>query len=431
MAEATPPERNRYVDFLRAVSICAVVFGHWLMATAYRGEAGLEIGSVLAVQPPTQWLSWAFQVMPVFFIVGGFSNGISWGSALARGRPYAEWLGGRLRRLVGPMVPLMLFWGMVAGIAWALGEKIAVIRQGTQMALIPLWFLAVYVFVVALTPVTHRLWRRFGLASFVGLAAVAVVIDLLVLAGGFAAAGWLNYLFIWLAVHQMGYAWADGALPGVAARLAISALGLATLVCLTLGGPYPLSLVTVPGEAMSNTIPPKLPLLALALFHGGLLLALERPLRRWLEGRRPWAATIVVNGMIMTGYLWHLTPAILLLGVGYWTGWGFQTPPGTAAWWAVRAIWIPGLLLALVPFLLLFNRFERPARGPARTLPIPRLAAGAVLVTVGLALLALDGVHLRGWTDLRSWALALPLAGAWLAGAWPRLGSAARPPAGG
>ena len=70
MAERTPPERNRYVDFLRAVSICAVVFGHWLMATAYRTEAGLEIGNVLAIQAPTQWLSWAFQVMPVFFMGG-------------------------------------------------------------------------------------------------------------------------------------------------------------------------------------------------------------------------------------------------------------------------------------------------------------------------------------------------------------------------
>jgi len=28
MAAATPPERNRYVDFLRAVSILFVVFGH-------------------------------------------------------------------------------------------------------------------------------------------------------------------------------------------------------------------------------------------------------------------------------------------------------------------------------------------------------------------------------------------------------------------
>lgn len=422
MAEQTPPERNRYVDLLRAVSICAVVFGHWLMATAYRTDEGLEIGNVLAIQPPTQWLSWVFQVMPIFFMVGGFANGVSWSSAVARRQPYAEWLGSRMRRLVGPMVVLMLFWGATSGIALALGESVRVIRTGTRMALIPLWFLSVYVLVVALTPVSYRLWQRFRVGSLAGLAAAAIGVDLLVFVGGLPLFGWLNYLFIWLTVHQFGYAWRDRALPGVGGRLAISALGLAALVWMTQLGPYPLALVSVPGEAISNSSPPKLPLLALALFHGGLLLALEGPVRRWLEGRKPWAATILVNGMIMTGYLWHLTPAVLLLGIGFWTGWGFQTPPGTGAWWAVRALWIPGLMLALVPFLMLFNRFERPGGGPARALRVPRLIAGAVLVTAGLAYLALDGIHLLGWGDPRSWAIALPLAGAWLLGAWPRLG---------
>jgi fucose 4-O-acetylase-like acetyltransferase len=428
MAERTPPERNRYVDFLRAVSICAVVFGHWLMATAYRTEEGFEIGNVLAIQPPTQWISWVFQVMPVFFMVGGFANGMSWSSAVAKGTPYAQWLRSRMQRLVGPMVPLILFWGLASAIALAFGESVRVIRNGTQMALIPLWFLAVYVFVVALTPLSHRLWRRFGVWSLVGMAAVAVAVDVLVFAAGLSLVGWSNYLFIWMAVHQLGYAWRDRVLPGALGRLAMAAVGLAALLWMTRIGPYPLSLVGVPGEALSNTTPPKLPLLALAVFHGGFLLAMEKPLRRWLEGRRPWAATILVNGMIMTGYLWHLAPAVLLLGVGFWTGWGFQTPPGTAEWWAVRAIWIPCLLLALLPFLMIFNRFERPAPGGVATPSIPRLVVGAVLVTAGLAYLALDGVHLLGWGNPRSWALALPLAGSWLIGAWPRLGRRTQQP---
>ena len=190
MAEQTPPERNRYVDFLRAVSICAVVFGHWLMATAFRTDQGLEISSVLAIQPATQWLSWVFQVMPVFFIVGGFANGVSWSSAVAKKRPYAEWLGTRIQRLVGPMVPLILFWGVASGIVLGLGGSVRVIRNGTQMALIPLWFLAVYVFVVALTPLTYGLWRRFGIWSLAGMVAAAVGIDLLVFAAGLGAVGW-------------------------------------------------------------------------------------------------------------------------------------------------------------------------------------------------------------------------------------------------
>ena len=35
MAEQTPAQRNRYVDLLRALSIAAVVLGHWIMAAPY------------------------------------------------------------------------------------------------------------------------------------------------------------------------------------------------------------------------------------------------------------------------------------------------------------------------------------------------------------------------------------------------------------
>ena len=35
LAAQTPPERNRYVDFLRAASICVVILGHWLVVAIY------------------------------------------------------------------------------------------------------------------------------------------------------------------------------------------------------------------------------------------------------------------------------------------------------------------------------------------------------------------------------------------------------------
>ena len=422
MAVATPPERNRYVDFLRAWSIGFVVFGHWLVAAAHQTESGFEIGHVLGIQPATQWLTWIFQVMPVFFMVGGFSNGISWTSAKNKNKPYAEWLAARVQRLVRPMVPLMLLWGLASVIAFSLGESVEVIRVGTQMALIPLWFLAVYVLVAALTPVTWRLWERFGVGSFVGMASIAVLVDVLVFRFGISAAGWTNYAFLWFAVHQLGYAWRDGIFAGTVRPLALAAFGLSALLWMTQAGPYPLSLVGVPDDPLSNTTPPRLPLLALALFHGGLLLAVEKPVRKWLANPKPWAVTILINSMIMTVYLWHLTPMAFVFGAGYWSGGrGFTVEPGSGSWWALRPIWILGLFILLVPFIAIFNRFESAGPREASTLSAPRLVAAALLVTAGLAYLALDGVHLLGWGDVRSWALVFPLAGAWLGGAWPAL----------
>ena len=46
-----------------------------------------------------------------------------------------------------------------------------------------------------------------------------------------------------------------------------------------------------------------------------MVLALERPARRLLARRSAWTATVLVNGMIMTLYLWHMTAMLLALGV--------------------------------------------------------------------------------------------------------------------
>jgi hypothetical protein len=35
LADRTPPSRNRYVDFLRAMSMLVVIVGHWLAAAPY------------------------------------------------------------------------------------------------------------------------------------------------------------------------------------------------------------------------------------------------------------------------------------------------------------------------------------------------------------------------------------------------------------
>ncbi|MFQ5608871.1 MAG: acyltransferase family protein, partial [Woeseiaceae bacterium] len=111
LAAQTPDERNRYVDFLRAVSILVVIIGHWLIATGHYVDGTMTPGHLLKSQPQVQWLTWLFQVMPIFFIVGGYSNAVSLESAARNAVGYAGWLAARLNRLVGPLLILLLFWG--------------------------------------------------------------------------------------------------------------------------------------------------------------------------------------------------------------------------------------------------------------------------------------------------------------------------------
>ncbi|WP_419939667.1 acyltransferase family protein [Candidatus Palauibacter sp.] len=422
VAARTPESRNRYVDFLRALSIGAVVLGHWIQAAPYTGGGEVALSSTLEYQPWGRWLTWVLQVMPIFFMVGGYSNGVSWQSARDRGSSYAEWLEVRLRRLLGPVLALLAAW-VLLGAGMGLGGVDAELVGGlSQMALIPVWFLAVYVLIVLLVPLTHAAWRRYGLWSFWVLVAAAIADDILFFAAGLTVVGWANYAFIWVAVHQLGYAWRDGQAAGPGRGAAWAALGGAALVGMVTLGPYPVSMVSVPGDAVSNSLPPKLPLLALALVHMGLLLSVEGPMRRWLDRAGPWTATVLVNGMIMTIFLWHLTAATLVVGVALLLG-GVglgADPAATGSWWAVRPLWLALYALALVPCALAFRRFER-SRGGGRSRPGWMLAVGATVACAGLALLALGGIAAEGAgpLGLRLWVLALPFVGAALAGVDP------------
>ncbi len=419
LAAKTPESRNRYVDLLRAVSIFAVIFGHWLMAAPYLAEGGIQISSMLEHQPWTRWMTWAFQVMPVFFLVGGYSNGISWQSALRKETGYAQWLQVRLQRLVGPVLPLIVMWIILAAGAQALGLRPEMVKVASQMALIPIWFLAVYVFVVVLVPLSYSAWQRFGFKSFGLLVLLAVIDDLLFFAADLRGLGWLNYAFVWLAVHQLGYAWRDGYMAGMKQGLTWVIGGGVVLVGLITIGPYPISMVSVPGQEISNTLPPKISMLALGIVQCGLLLSIEKPMRRWLSRATPWTAVVLVNSMIMTVFLWHLTASTLTIGGALlFGGVGLEAYPGTAAWWASRPVWLIVYVLALLPFALGFGRFERSATGD-HTYPPWRLVSAATLICAGLALLALDGVVGDGWLGLRPVVLLLPFAGAVLAGVNP------------
>jgi hypothetical protein len=328
--------------------------------------------------------------------------------------------------LIGPVLPLVLVWAVLGAVAAKLGVAPAIVRVGSQVALVPIWFLAVYIVVVLLVPLTYAFWRRFGFLSFWLLALAAVVDDTLFFAADLEVVGWLNYAFIWLAVHQLGYAWHDGQFSGALRTSLFAVGGLALLLVLVLWGPYPVSMVSVPGEEISNSLPPKLPMLILGIAQSGTLLALEAPLRRWLVRPAVWTATILVNGMIMTVYLWHITAATLVIGLALIAGnVGLGLVPGTGAWWLARPLWMLVYVVALAALLPLISRFER-ARSETAPVAAWRRIAGAVLVCAGLALLALGGVGGEGWLGLRITALALPFAGAWLGGLLPNIVPARR-----
>ena len=421
LAEGTPEARNRYVDFLRAVSILMVVTGHWLIVALYYHDGTLEPGDLLEMRPNTQWLTWLFQVMPIFFIVGGYANGVSLESARRRGIDYAGWLVTRLNRLISPLLVLVLAWALLAAVLHFAGVSGDVLRLASRAALIPIWFLAIYTIVVVLAPVTYKAWQRWGFASFWAFAAGGALVDIAFFAADQQWLGWTNYLWVWLAVHHLGYAWRDGRMGSPGRLLVYSALGFAALALLITQGPYPFAMVGSPDEALSNTLPPKITLLALGIAQFGLLLAIETPMRRLLANLRLWTATVLINSMIMTLYLWHLTVMVIVVSLAYLAGgFGLGLEPATPEWWLTRPIWIAVLYACLLPVALLLGPLERRSRSPDAPIPpAPQLIAGAILVCVGVALLALFGFGSAPLPGLDIAAFAAVLVGAAMSGLLP------------
>ncbi len=393
LAVQTPGSRNRYVDFLRAVSILAVITGHWLIAAPYLHEGSLITRDMLEIWPGTQWLTWLFQVMPVFFIVGGYANAVSLESARRRGTGYAVWLSGRLDRLIMPLLVLLLGWALLAATLYLRGVSGDVTRLASQAALIPTWFLAIYIMVVVLAPLSHIAWQRWGYASFWVPAAVGGLVDIAYFAFDIHWVGWSNYFWIWIPVHQLGYAWRDGRLGTPARLLGYSGLALLLLVLLVRLGPYPLAMAGSPDEMISNSTPPKITLLVLGIVQFGLLLAIEAPMQRVLSGIHVWTATVLINSMIMTIYLWHITLMVVIVALAFLAGGvGLTVEPGSTAWWLTRPLWLAVLYGALIPVTLLLSPFERRIRHSGKAVPSSaRLVGGAVLVCLGVALLARFG----------------------------------------
>jgi peptidoglycan/LPS O-acetylase OafA/YrhL len=420
-AARTSEARNRYVDLLRAASIFVVVIGHWLMA-APTAESGVRftLSDMLYVAPWMQWLTWLFQVMPIFFVVGGYANAASWESARARGVGYDVWVSRRLQRLVRPVIPFVLVWCAMGISARWLGLGRQIVESGSEAAFVPTWFLAVYVLVVVTAPGMHWVWRRYGMASFWALVVAAAFVDAAARASGVEDVRWINYVFVWLAIHQLGFAWRDGTLSEPARAFSFALAGLAGLVVLRGLASYPVSMVTVPGETAANSNPPTLALLALGVTHTGLALALEGPARRLLERKTLWTVTVFINGVIMSLYLWHATVMVLLVGVAELPGGvGLILEPNTAAWWVTRPLWLLALAGGLGALVALLGWAEGLPRRPVAAPPAWRSAAGAICVCVGLVALAAGGIGGENALGLRLGPILLTLGGALLV-AWGR-----------
>jgi hypothetical protein len=344
-----------------------------------------------------------FQVMPIFFFVGGFSNLVALESFRRRGASTGAFVRSRLDRLLRPSLVFLGIWAVIQlglhlfDIGTPTGPRlwgdVALLRgmkpPGATVPFGPLWFLGVYLVVVTISPWTVALHRRFRWWVVGAMAAGAVAADVVGFASGVWAWRWWNVVFVLLLPHQLGHFYADGTLTRLPRKVFWGMVvgGLGGLLLLTnppmwelFGdarftwfpgiGAYPKSLLGTDVELVSNAYPPTVCFLLGGVWTIGAVMLLRPALARWLERPRPWKVTIALNAVIMTLFLWHMT-AFLLAVLTLWPlGFGGQNDTDPS-WWLERPLWLAVSAAYLVALVALFGRVERPAVSAAAPSPAP------------------------------------------------------------
>ncbi|MCX4527126.1 MULTISPECIES: acyltransferase [unclassified Streptomyces] len=375
----TPAGRDRSVDALRALAILGVVLGHWLVTALTTADGGLSTTSPLAHMSPLAPVSWVFQTLSVFFLVGGHVGARGLASARERGVPYRVWVGQRLSRLFRPVAAVLGLWSVTAGGMLLGGVELGTVHTLLTLVLSPLWFLLVFAALTAATPLVARLHP---------VAPLAVVAGVDVWRFGFGGApgwlGWINVAAGWLVPYTLGAAWSRGAFARRTPAALLLGGGVLATAALVLWGGYPASMVGVPGAAISNLNPPTLAAVAFGLAQCGLALLVREPLARAMRRPTAWAKVALVNLSAMTIFLWHQTALMAVTALGLLAPFdlpGLHTVPDSPRWIAARLLWLPVFAAALGVCWAAFRTYEQASRRPkpsrsTRTAAVPRPRTG-------------------------------------------------------
>lgn len=352
---ATPPGRDRAVDALRAFAILGVVLGHWLVTALVADSGTLHTASPLQHMPWLAPISWVFQTLAVFFLVGGHVATRGYASARARGTTYRQWLTGRLARLLRPAAAVLTLWTVTAVALLLSGTDFETVGALVKLALSPLWFLVVFAGLTAATPLLTRLNPLWPLA-------VVLHVDLIRFGlGGPPWLGWVNVAAGWLVPYTLGAAWTRGELDRARAGWVLLAGGAAATAALVLWAGYPASMVGVPGSTISNLAPPTLAAVTFGLAQCGLALLLRDRLRRTMRRPLAWSAVALVNLSAMTIFLWHQTALMATTATTLPAGHllGLHTRPDDLTWVVARVAWLPVFALALTICWTAFRTYEQ------------------------------------------------------------------------
>lgn len=382
------PSRDAGIDLVRALCVLGVVLLHAMMV----GVTVTDAGPAFENAGDDSWwitpLSWVLQVMPLFFVIGGFSGYLAYGRRRERSGAATLFVAGRIHRLFRPAVFTIVVVGLALAVLTVIGIPADLIATAGFRYGQPLWFLGVFVLCQALLPLLATAHQQKPVATIGALAAASVLVDVLRATTGIDGLGFLNLAFVWMTLQQLGFFLADGRIDALSRRVRIAAVSSALLLLVA---------TFVTGihspDLIANINPPTTALLLVGLVHTGMLSLHRGRIERFSRRRLPAAFTGFVTRRAMTIYLWHMPVLLAMAGLTavFALLTGADLPAlGSGGWWAGRPLWLATALALTAVVAVAFTRFEtHPA--PEATRSAGGLALGTLLGLIGVVLLLVVG----------------------------------------
>jgi hypothetical protein len=350
-----PVGRDAYVDFLRAFSLIVVVLWHWAFTIVIWRDDGPHATNPIGFTTGLWIATWLFQVMPLFFYIGGYGHLVAWTRAHAQGVSIWAFTGRRLRSLAVPALALFVVWFLLGSVLGAVFD-LEWVGRAVFLVVSPLWFMAVYLVLVALLPVALWLHRRFDSIVLVFLGGAAVAVDIARFRYDLEWLGMLNMLFVWGLCHQAGFFYRRVVALGRRLDWTLLWAGCFALAGLVFSGLYPGSMVGVPGER-SNMAPPSICIIALVAFQAGVAEIMRPGMERRLQRPRWEWVNETINRFSMPLFLFHTTGMALHRAVRYaFAGERNEPTSPDLWWWLTRPFAVLGPLLFTLPVIYLFGR---------------------------------------------------------------------------
>ncbi|GAA3901952.1 acyltransferase family protein [Microbacterium invictum] len=399
--------RDTGIDFVRALCVTAVVVLHAMMVGVTVTGSGPVFENAADGSTWIAPLSWILQVMPLFFVIGGFSGLLAYRRQRTAGGTAASFVAARLHRLLRPALVTVGVVGVVLVALAVAGVPADLIAVAGHRYGQPLWFLGVFLLCQALLPALAAAHERAPVRTIAILVVATVAVDAVRAATGLDAVGFVNLAFAWLALQQLGFFLADGSLDRIPAgvRVVAGVTAVAALVTSWVSGIYSPDLI-------AHINPPTAALLLVGVAHTSALTLLRGRLRRLSRRPRAAAFTDFVTARTMTVYLWHMPVLLAMAGLcavfALSTGAALPTP-SSLGWWLTRPLWLAVALASTAVVAVALARFEA-GRLPATTESAWRTGGEVLTGLIAIVMLLVLG------TSPSTAAIAVLLMGAALGG---------------